>query len=96
MVQDKTKLYRGVRPDSFTDWSTSDWTKEVGKDLTIKLIDTEYEVAVNEQKKEQREFKKRAKTQTQLLQVEPVPLIIEEMEDDLFQGQSDRPEGIKA
>jgi hypothetical protein len=96
MVQDKTKLYRGVRPDSFTDWSTSDWTKEVGKDLTIKLIDTEYEVAVNEQKKEQREFKKRAKTQTQLPQVEPVPLIIEAIEDDIFQGQSDRPEGIKA
>jgi len=49
-IQEKTKLYRGVRPDAFTDWSTRDWTKDVGKDLAIKHIDLEYENAVYEQK----------------------------------------------
>jgi hypothetical protein len=92
-IQEKTKLYRGVRPDAFTDWSTRDWTKDVGKDLAIKHIDLEYENAVYEQKKELREFKKRVKTQTQLPQVEPVPLTIEE---DLSQAQSNRLEAVKA
>jgi hypothetical protein len=51
------------------------------------------------QKKELREYKKKAKAQEaqiQLPQVEPVPLIIEEIEEDLSQGQGDRPEPIKA
>lgn len=88
MVQEKTKLYRGVRPDSFTDWSTRQWTEQVGKNLTIKWIDSEYEQAVDEQKKELREYRKNLQAQ-----VEPVPLTIEE---DLSQGQGDRPEAIKA
>jgi hypothetical protein len=48
------------------------------------------------QKKELREYKKKAKAQEaqiQLPQVEPVPLTIEE---DLSQGQGDRPEAVKA
>jgi hypothetical protein len=85
-VEHNTKLYRGVRPDAFTDWSTRDWTKETGKDLAITWIDSEYEKAVDEQKKELKDFKKKAKSQ-----VEPVPLTIEE---DL--SQVDRPEPIKA
>ena len=46
---------------------------------------------VDEQRAELRQYKKKAKAQTQLPQVEPVPLTIEE---DL--SQSDRPEPIKA
>jgi len=65
-VENNTKLYRGVRPDAFTDWSTRDWTKETGKDLAIKWIDGEYEKAVDEQKREMKDYKKRAKAQTQL------------------------------
>jgi len=98
-IQEKTKLYRGVRPDSFTDWSTRDWTKDVGKDLAIKYIDIEYENAVYEQKKELKDYKKKVKVQeeqNQLPQVEPVPMTIEEIEEDLSQGQDDRPEAIKA
>jgi hypothetical protein len=91
MVQEKTRLYKGVRPDAFTDWSTREWTEQVGKDLTVKWIDGEYENAVCEQKKELKEYRKRAKAQ--LPQVEPVPLTIEE---ELPQDQSDRPEAIKA
>lgn len=96
-IQEKTKLYRGVRPDAFTDWSTRDWTKDVGKDLAIKYIDIEYENAVYEQKKELKEYKKKAKAQerqTQLPQVEPVLLTVEEKEENFFMGQGDRPEPI--
>ena len=98
-IQEKTKLYRGVRPDAFTDWSTRDWTKDVGKDLAIKSIDIEYENAVYEQKKELREYKKKAKAQEEQIQppqVEPVPMTIEEIKEDLPQGQGERPEPIKA
>ena len=91
MVQEKTKLYRGVRPDSFTDWSTKEWTKETGKSLAVKWIHEEYEKAVGEQKKEVKEFKRKAKAQAQLPQVEPVPLTIEE---DLSQAR-DEGEGAK-
>jgi len=43
-----------------------------------------YERAVDEQKKELREYKKKQKAQNQLPQVEPVPMAIE---DDLSQSQ---------
>ena len=56
-------------------------------------MDVEYEMAVTEQKKEFREYKKRAKSQTQLSQIEPVPLTIEE---DLPQSQGDGQEPLKA
>jgi len=52
-----------------------------------------YEQAVDEQRAELRQYKKRVKTQTQLPQVEPVTLTIEE---DLSQGQGERPEPVKA
>jgi hypothetical protein len=62
---------------------------------TQKYMERWYERAVDEQRAELRVYKKRAKSQTQLPQVEPVPLTIEE---DLSQGQarSDRSEPIKA
>ena len=60
-IEHNANLYRGVRPDAFTDWSTSKWTVETGKSLAIKWVDGEYEKAVDEQKKELREYKKRAK-----------------------------------
>ena len=66
---------------------------ETGKSLAIKWVDGEYEKAVDEQKKELREYKKRAKSQIQLPEVEPVPLTIEE---DLSQADGDRPEPINA
>jgi DNA-binding CsgD family transcriptional regulator len=91
VVEDKTNYYKGSRPDALTEWSTRNWTEEVGKEFAAKMMDVEYEMAVTEQKKELREYKKRAKAQ--LPQVEPVPLTIEE---DLSQAQSDRPEAIKA
>jgi hypothetical protein len=99
MVKEKTKLYRGVRPDSFTDWSTKQWTEQVGKDLTIKRIAIDYEQAVNEQKKELRDFKKKEKAQEeqiQLPQIEPIPFTIEDVEENLPPVQGEKPEMIKA
>jgi len=48
---------------------------------------------MSRQRKELLEYKKKTKAQTQLPQVEPVPLTIEE---GLSQGQDDRSEPIKA
>jgi DNA-binding CsgD family transcriptional regulator len=91
VVEDKTNYYKGSRPDALTEWSTRNWTEEVGKEFAAKMMDVEYEMAVTEQKKELREYKK--KTKVQLPQIEPVPMTIEE---ELPQSQSDRPEPIKA
>jgi hypothetical protein len=91
VVEDKTNYYKGSRPDALTEWSTREWTEEVGTEFAAKMMDVEYEMAVTEQKKELREYKKRAKSQTQLPEVEPVPLTIE---DDLTEG--DRLESVKA
>lgn len=55
------------------------------------MMDVEYEMAVTEQKKELKEYKKRAKSQTQLPQGEPVSLTVEE---DI--SQVDKLEPIKA
>jgi hypothetical protein len=48
-----------------------------------------YEIAVDEQKKELREYKKRAKVQeaqVQLPQIEAVPLTIEDAKEELYPG----------
>ena len=58
---------------------------------TQKYMERWYERVVDEQKAELRQYKKKLKGQ--LPQVEPVPLTIEE---DLPQGQDDRPEAINA
>lgn len=75
VVKKNTAIYAQVRPDAFTDWTTREWTEKVGTDLAAKYMDIEYEKAVDEQRKELRESRKRAKAQ--LPQVEPIPLIVE-------------------
>ena len=94
----KTKLqrYMALRPDSFCEWSVKNHMEELSQEDAAEMMRFWYEQAVDEQKKELREYKKKAKTQTQLPQVEPVPLTIEAVEEDLSQGQSDRLEPIKA
>jgi len=101
VVEEKTNIYKGSRPDALTEWSTKKWTEDVGKELAAKMLDVEYEMAVTEQKKELKEYKKKAKAQerrSQLLQIEPMPITIEEIEveEDLPQGQGNRPAPIKA
>lgn len=80
-----------LRPDSFCEWSVKNHMEELAHEDAQKYMSYWYERAVDEQKKELRKYKKRAKTQIQLPYVESVPLTIEE---DL--SQSDGPEPIKA
>jgi hypothetical protein len=88
-AEKELEIYMALRPDSFCEWSVKNHMEELAHEDTQKYMGYWYERAVDEQKKELKEYKKKAKTQ--LLQVVAVPLTIEE---DLSQG--DRPEAIKA
>jgi hypothetical protein len=94
VVEEKTNFYKGSRPDALTEWSTRDWTEEVGKEFAAKMMDVEYEKAVWEQKKELKKYEKRA--QVQLPQVEPVPMTIEPVEEDLPETRGEEPKPIEA
>jgi lipocalin len=80
-----------LRPDSFCEWSVKNQMEELAHEDAQKYMGYWYERAVDEQKAELRQYKKKAKAQ--LLQVEPVPLTIEE---DLSLGQEERPKSIEA
>ena len=95
-TEKRLHVYTALRPDSFCEWSVKNQMGELAREDTSERMRFWYEEAVEEQKKELREFKKKAKTQTQFSQVEPVPMTIEEIEEGLSQGQGDRPEPIKA
>ena len=98
-LEENTNSFKGSRPDALTEWSTKKWTEDVGKQLAAQMLAVEYEEAVREQKREIKDSKNRAKTQEaqlQALQIEPIPLTIEDIEEDPSQGQDERPEPIKA
>ena len=65
--------------------------QDLAREDTQEMMRFWYEQAVDEQKKELREYKKKLK-----VQVEPVPMTIEPIEQDLSNGQCDNPESIKA
>jgi glutaredoxin len=95
----KTKLqrYMALRPDAFCEWSVKNHMEELSQEDTAEMMRYWYEKAVDEQKKELREYKKKAKLQevhSQLPQIELTA--IEEGGDDLSQGLGDRSEPIKA
>ena len=86
-VEQRLHVYTALRPDSFSDWSERNHMSDLAKEDVAERMRYWYERAVDEQKKEQREYKKKLKSQE--AQIEPVPLTIEE-------DQSDGPEPIKA
>lgn len=95
----KTKFqrYMALRPDSFCEWSVKNRMEELSQEDTAEMMRYWYEKAVDEQKKELREYKKRAKLQevhSQLPQIELTPA--NEEEEDLSQGLGDGPESIEA
>jgi DNA-binding CsgD family transcriptional regulator len=95
-AEKELQIYMALRPDSFCEWSVKNQMEELAHEDAQKYMGYWYERAVDEQKKELREYRKKAKAQeaqAQLPQVEPVPLTIEE---DLSQGHGDRPEAINA
>jgi DNA-binding CsgD family transcriptional regulator len=74
------QIYMALRPDSFCEWSVKNHIEELANEDAQKHLAFWYEMAVDDQKRELKEYKKRLKAQA-----EPVPLIIIE---DLPQGQS--------
>jgi len=91
-AEKELQIYMALRPDSFCEWSVKNRMEELAHEDAQKYMGYWYERAVDEQKKELRVFKKKAKAQ--LPQVELVPLITETVEEDLSKGE--RPEAIKA
>ena len=95
----KTKLqrYMALRPDSFCEWSVKNRMEELSQEDTAEMMRYWYERAVDEQKKELRDYRKRAKLQEALTQLPQIELTaIEEGGDDLSQGQGDGLEPIEA
>lgn len=90
-VERKTRNYMAVRPDAFSDWSERNHLSDLAKEDAPGMMRYWYERAVDEQKAEIRQYKKKIKAQHP--PVEPVPLTIEE---DLSQGQGDEPEPVEA
>jgi len=88
-TEKKLHIYTALRPDSFCEWSVKNHMEELSKEDTAGMMRFWYEQAVDEQKAELRQYKKKAKAQG--VQIEPVPLTIEE-----DHSQSDRLEAIKA
>jgi hypothetical protein len=89
----KLHTYMALRPDAFSDWSTRNQMGDLAKEGAAEMMRFWYEEAVDEQKAELRQYKKKAKAQTQLPRVEPVPLTIREIEEELSMGE--RPEPIE-
>jgi hypothetical protein len=98
--------YTALRPDSFCEWSVKNRMEELAQEDAAGMMRYWYERAVDEQKKELREYKKKEKAQEeqiQLPQIEPIPLTIdlyssggEDVEEDLPQAQDNRSGQIKA
>lgn len=88
-AEKELEIYMALRPDSFCEWSVKNHMEELAHDDAQKYMAYWYERAVDEQKKEFRDYKNKLKGQ--LPHVERVPLTIEE---DLSQGE--RLEQIKA
>lgn len=78
-IESREKVYRGLRPDAASDWSTGQFTEKLAKKDALEWVECEYEDAIEEQKKELREYRKRAKAQPP--QIKPVPLTIEPIEE---------------
>ena len=85
-VKQKTRNYMALRPDSFCEWSVKNQMEELAHADAQKYMGYWYERAVDEQKAELRQYKKKTKTQSQLPRIEPMPIIIKEIEEDLLRG----------
>ena len=95
-AEKELEIYMALRPDSFCEWSVKNHMEKLAHEDAQKYMGYWYERAVDEQKAELRDYKKKEKAQIQLPQVEPVPMTIEEIEEDLPQAKNDRAEPIKA
>jgi len=95
-VEQKTHVYTALRPDSFSDWSTRNHMGDLAKEDTAEIMRYWYERAVDEQKKELREYRKKLKAQeTQLPQIELIP-VSENGSEASSQGQENGAEPEEA
>ena len=90
-TEKKLHIYTALRPDSFCEWSVKNHMEELSKEDTAGMMRFWYEEAVDEQRAELRQYKRRIKAQE--TQVEPVNLTIEE---DRQQTQNDMQEPVEA
>jgi len=62
-AEKELQIYMALRPDSFCEWSVKHHMEELAQEDAQKNMAFWYEMAVDEQKREQRDYKKRAKAQ---------------------------------
>ncbi len=70
-----------LRPDSFCEWSVKNHMEELAHEDAQKYMGYWYERAVDEQKKELRDYKKKLKTYK--AQIEPVTITIEPIKESV-------------
>jgi hypothetical protein len=92
-AEKELQIYLALRPDSFCEWSVKNHMEELANEDAQKNMAFWYEMAVDEQKKELREYKKKAKALP--AQIEPISVTVEGIEGGLPQGQGDGLELIK-
>jgi hypothetical protein len=75
-----------LRPDSFCEWSVKNHMEELAHEDAHKFMAYWYEQAVDEQKRELREYKKKAKSQPK---IDHIPLTIEPLDASTGKGDED-------
>ncbi len=90
-VERKQHIYLALRPDAFSDWSERNHMSDRAQEDVAGMMRYWYERAVDEQKAEIRQYRK--KLRSQVVKVEPVLLTVV---DDLSPTQNDRQEPIEA
>lgn len=97
-AEKELQIYMALRPDSFCDWSVKNRMEELSQEDTHKSLRFWYDRAVDEQRAELRQYKRKLKAQeaqTQITQLEAVPLTVEAIGEGLSQSRSDKSEPIE-
>jgi DNA-binding CsgD family transcriptional regulator len=79
-AEKELQIYMALRPDSFCDWSVKNRMEEIAHEDTQKSMRFWYDQAVDEQKAEIRQYKKKLKAR-EPPQIEPLPMTIEPIGD---------------
>ena len=97
-AEEELQIYMALRPDSFCEWSVKNHMEELAHEDAQKYMSYWYERAVDEQKKELKDYKKKLKTQEVLPQLPLIELIpaLEKRDENSSQGQENGPEPEEA
>jgi DNA-binding CsgD family transcriptional regulator len=96
-TEKELQIYMALRPDSFCDWSVKHHMEECAQEDTHKTMKFWYECAVDEQKKELKDYKKRLKAQ-EASRIELAPMTIEPLGESSIEqyGQDESTRGLEA